>query len=383
MAGECGPSGVWVGTRARAAVLSGFGDPFEIRDVEVDALQEDEVLVRIAGVGICHTDLTAAAGSIPIPVPAVLGHEGAGVVEAVGTEVDTLAPGDRVVLSYSACRGCRNCDEGRPAYCEHFAVLNHSGRRPDGTTTLRLDGTALHGNWFGQSSMATRAVVRAADAVRVDGDLPIELLGPLGCGVQTGAGAVLRVLRPRPGASIVVFGAGAVGLAAVLAAVVAECATIVVVDPVPARRELALALGASTVIDSAEPNLARRIRAVTDGGADHSVDTVSTAEVLGTAVSVLRSPGSCATVGLRGQRNPVTLDQSALLLGRSVTGVIEGDADPQQFIPELISLWRAGRFPFEKLITTFAFDDLAAALDAARSGAAVKAVLTFTQEGAS
>ncbi|MFD4292435.1 NAD(P)-dependent alcohol dehydrogenase [Rhodococcus sp. NPDC058505] len=366
-----------MGTRARAAVLTGIGEPVRVRDVEIDTLREDEVLVRIAGVGICHTDLTAAAGGVPIPLPAVLGHEGAGTVEAVGSGVDTLAPGDRVVLSYSACRDCRSCHNGHPAYCRHFAVRNYSGRRLDGTTTLHMNGAALHGNWFGQSSMASHAVVRAADAVQVSGDLPIELLGPLGCGIQTGAGAVLRVLRPRPGASIVVFGAGAVGLAAVLAAVVAECASIVVVDPLPDRRELALSLGATAAVDSAEADLLRLLRTATGGGADHSVDTVSTQEVLAAATAVLRSPGSCATVGLRGNRNPVTLDQSALLMGRSVTGVIEGDADPQQFVPELIALWRSGRFPFDRILTPFAFDDLDAAWEAARTGAVVKPVLVL------
>lgn len=367
-----------VGTQARAAVLGAFGEPFEIRDVEVDALRAHEVLVRIVGVGICHTDLSAAAGAVPIPVPAVLGHEGAGVVEAVGSAVDTVAPGDHVVLSFSACRACRNCREGHPAYCEHFAVRNHSGRRLDGTTTLHMDGAALHGNWFGQSSMATHAVALDVDVVQVANDLPIALLGPLGCGIQTGAGTVLRVLRPRVGASLVIFGAGAVGLGAVLAAAVAECGTVVVVDPLPARRELARSLGATAVLDSAEPDLARCVRAAVGGGADHTIDTVGSDEVLTTAVAVLRSPGSCATLGLRGRHNPVTLDQSALLMGRSVTGVIEGDADPQQFIPELIALWREGRFPFDKLITTFDFDDLPAALDALRAGSVVKPVLTFT-----
>lgn len=358
-------------------MLTAQGEPFVIRDVEVGDLRDDEVLVRIAGVGICHTDLTAAQGGIPVPTPAVLGHEGAGVVEAVGDDVSTLAPGDHVVLSYSACRDCANCAAGHPAYCAHFAARNYAGVRADGSTTLALDGGALHGNWFGQSSFATHAVVAASDAVRVATDLPIALLGPLGCGIQTGAGAVLRVLRPRPGSSVVVFGGGTVGLAAILAAVVAGCETIVVVDPLQGRRDLAMSLGATDVFDSAEPDLAKRIRSVTGGGADHSVDAVSTPEVLATAVAVLRSPGSCATLGLRGSRNPVTLDQSALLMGRSVIGVIEGDADPQQFVPELIALWQAGRFPFEKLITTFDFDDIDDALAAARSGAAVKPVLTF------
>ncbi|AQA23347.1 zinc-binding dehydrogenase family protein [Rhodococcus sp. MTM3W5.2] len=331
----------------------------------------------MAGVGICHTDLTAAAGKIPFPLPAVLGHEGSGVVESVGPGVETVRPGDHVVLSFASCRSCRNCVAGHPAYCADFAALNYSGRRPDGSTTLHSGAEEVHGGWFGQSSFATHAVVDAAGAVVVPADLPLALLGPLGCGIQTGAGAVLRVLRPQPGSAVVVFGVGAVGLGSVLAAAAAGCGTIVVVDPVPGRRELALRLGATAALDSATAGLGRDLRRLTGGGADHSVDTVSSEEVLDLAVSTLRSPGSCATLGLRGQRNPVLIDQSSLLMGRTVTGVIEGDVDPQTFIPELIDLWRAGRFPFEEMITTFPFEEIGSALAAAASSTVVKPVLTF------
>ncbi|MGW6378553.1 NAD(P)-dependent alcohol dehydrogenase [Rhodococcus sp. NPDC055112] len=361
----------------RAAVLSGYGEPARIRDIQTDTLRDREVLVRMVGVGICHTDLTAAAGRIPFPLPAVLGHEGSGVVESIGPGVDTLRPGDHVVLSFASCRNCRNCTGGHPAYCVNFAALNYSGYRPDGSTTLRSGAEEVHGGWFGQSSFATHAVVGASGAVKVAADLPLALLGPLGCGIQTGAGALMRVLRPQPGASVIVFGAGAVGLGSVLAAAAIGCATVIVVDPLPARRELALKLGATAALDSASPGLGRELRMLTGGGADHSVDTVSSEEVLSLAVAVLRSPGSCATAGLRGRRNPVLLDQSSLLMGRSVTGVIEGDVDPQTFIPELIDLWRAGRFPFEEMITTFPFEEIETALAAAASGAVVKPVLTF------
>lgn len=349
----------------------------QIREVQPCALQGQEILVAMAGVGICHTDLTAASGAVPFPLPAVLGHEGAGVVESVGPGVDTLQPGDHVVLSFASCRSCRNCIAGHPAYCADFAALNYSGRRRDGSTTLRSGSEDVHGGWFGQSSFATHAVAGAAGAVKVPADLPLALLGPLGCGIQTGAGALLRVLRPEQGSSVIVFGAGAVGLGSVLAAIVAGCSTVIVVDPLPGRRELALKLGATAALDSATPGLGRELRRLTGGGADHSVDTVSTEEVLNLAVSTLRSPGSCATVGLRGQSNPVRLDQSSLLMGRSVTGVIEGDVDPQTFIPELIDLWRAGRFPFEEMITTFPFEEIETAVASAASGVVVKPVLTF------
>ena len=354
--------------RARAAVLRAPGAPLRIEEVELDGPRDGEVLVRVAATGICHTDLDAAAGRVPLPLPAVLGHEGAGVVEAVGAGVKDLAPGDHVVLSFDSCGACATCAADRPAYCERFHALNHSGRRRDGSATMSQAGADVHGSFLGQSSFATYAIASTRNAVRVDADLPLELLAPLGCGVQTGAGAVLNVLRPEPGAGIAVFGLGAVGLAAVMAARLAGCATIVAVDPLEQRRALALELGATTAAAPGD-RLPRDL--------DHAVDAVGAADVVTAALRVLRSPGTCATVGFRGVPNPVTIDQGHLLFGRTLTGVIEGDADPRRFLPALVALYRGGELALERLVTTFAFDDLAAALDAARRGAVVKPVLVF------
>ncbi|QNG21329.1 NAD(P)-dependent alcohol dehydrogenase [Rhodococcus triatomae] len=358
-----------------------------------------EVLVRIAGAGICHTDLTAMAGGVPLPLPAVLGHEGAGEVVAVGPVADLAVPdvavpdvvvpdvvvpgpvriGDRVVLSFDSRRACRNCRRGHPAYCSRFAPLNYGGTREDGTTTLRAaGGTRVHGNWFGQSSFATCAVASSRNAVRVPADVPLPLAGPLGCGIQTGAGSVLEVLRPEPGASLAVFGCGPVGLSAVLAGVIAGCTEIYAVDPSPARRDLAVELGATTAFDpDAGRGPVEAIRACSRRGVDYSVDTVSSEPVLQQALRVLASPGHCATLGLRGPRNPVTLDQSLVLTGRTLTGVIEGDVDPHTFIPRMVDYWREGRFPFRKMITTYPFEAIGDALAAVRAGDVVKAVLTF------
>lgn len=368
---------------ATAAVLREYGSPLRLEKVTVPELRDDEVLVRIHGVGICHTDLTAAAGGVPIPTPAVLGHEGAGVVDEVGSAVTDLAVGDRVVLGFDSCRTCRNCARGRNAYCTHFAPLNYGGVRSDGTTVLRdATGAPVHGNWFGQSSFSSLVVATERNAVRIPADVPVTIAGPLGCGIATGAGTVLRVLRPESGSSVVVFGLGAVGMAAIMAARIAECATVVGVDPNPRRHDLARRLGATEVLSPHdEQDIGRRVRRLTGGGANYAVESVGTEAVIRQALSALASPGVCATLGLRAGRNPVSVDQTHLLSGRTLTGVIEGDVDPHRFLPELAALWRDGRFPVDELVQTFDFTKLDDALAAVASGEVVKAVLTFDIQG--
>lgn len=325
--------------------------------------------MRVVGVGVCHTDLVAIDGRAGLPFPAVFGHEGAGVVEEVGSSVSSLAPGDHVVLSFDSCGACPLCRAGRPAYCRSFHQLNSSGARGDGSVTLRsLGGEPVHGSFCGQSSFATHALASSRNAVRVPSELPLELLGPLGCSLQTGAGAVMNVLRPSAGSSLAVFGAGAVGLAAVMAGAAVGCSPIVAVEVDEARRELALSLGATHAVDPPSFSASR-------ARFDFVVEAVGAPDVVALAVRALASPGVCATVGFRGTPNVVEIDQGRLLYGRTLTGVIEGDADPQSFIPQLIELHGAGQFPFERLITKFPFDEIARALAAAERGEVIKAVL--------
>ena len=350
--------------RITAAVLRRPGEDPVLEEVELDEPGEREVVVRLAGTGVCHTDLVAISGAMALPLPCVLGHEGAGVVERTGAGVTALAPGDRVVLSFDSCGACDTCAGGRPAYCRRFHALNSSGRRGDGSTTMG----AVHGSFLGQSSFATHALASERNAVRVRDDLPLEHLGPLGCGVLTGAGTVLNVLAPEPGSSLAVLGLGTVGLSGVMAAAVAGCGRIAAIDPDPRRRALALELGATEAL---APDGAGDLRV------DAALDTVGSQEAVSAALGALRSPGTCATVGFRGSRNPVTIDQGRLVFGRTITGVIEGDADPQALIPSLLDLHAEGRFPFDRLVTEFAFDRLPEALAAARSGDAIKPVLRF------
>jgi aryl-alcohol dehydrogenase len=358
--------------RAQAAVLHERGGALRIEEVDLGAPRPDDVVVRIAGVGICHTDIAAIDGTPDLPLPAVLGHEGAGIVEHTGDAVEGVAVGDHVVLSFDSCGSCSRCAAGRPAYCSDFFALNASG--------LRRDGADVHGGFCGQSSFATHAIATARNAVPVPRDLPLELLGPLGCSLQTGAGAVLRVLAPEPGASLAVFGAGAVGLASVMAARVAGCSTIIAVDPDIGRLEIALELGATHAVDPEDGSTTRAVRSIVRGGVDYAIEAAGVPEVVTAAVGSLASPGVCATLGFRGSPNPVTIDQGHLIYGRALTGVIEGDVVPGEFIPRLIELYRAGEFPFERLVRTYPFAEIESALAEARRGEVVKPVLLMAGE---
>ncbi|MGE4424859.1 MAG: NAD(P)-dependent alcohol dehydrogenase [Solirubrobacteraceae bacterium] len=364
--------------QATAAVLREVDKPMVVETVQIDEPQEDEVLVAIKGVGICHTDMTVMDGTLPIPLPTVLGHEGAGIVEKVGSAVTNVAPGDHVVLSFGHCRECEVCESGRPAYCELFAPLNYFGTRLDGTVTLHNGDEDVHGNWFQQSSFASHAIAKATNTVKVTSDVPIELLGPLGCGIQTGAGTVLKVLQPKAGQSIAIFGLGGVGLAALMAAKAVGCDPIVAIDTNAERLDLAMELGATHRFNPKEHHdLLWDVQQVTASGVDFSFETVGTGEIVRQALEVLRSPGHAASVGFRGLENLITIDQGHLMLGRRLSGVIEGDADPQTFIPEMIDLYREGRFPFDRLIEKFTLDQINEAVEASASGRVIKPVVVF------
>jgi len=365
-------------TTASAALLRDVGAPLEIEDVELSAPGEGEILVRMRGVGICHTDISAAHGVIPIPLPAVLGHEGSGIVEAVGPGVDSLAVGDHVALSFDHCGECPHCSGGHPAYCELFGPLNYFGTRLDGSVTMHQGADEVYGNWFGQSSFATHAIANVHNAVKVPDDLPLEILGPLGCGLQTGAGSVLKVMAPKAGEGIIIFGLGAVGMGAVMAAKAAGCDPIIAVDLNPRRLELASELGATHELNPADTDdLLWTVQEMAAPGLHYSFDAVGIGPVVRQALESLRSPGHCVTVGFQGLENEITIDQGHLLVGRKLSGVIEGDADPQTFIPELITLYRDGRFPFDRLVKTFPFSEINAAIHASETGEVIKPVVVF------
>lgn len=360
--------------RINAAITRGAGSAFEIEEVELDAPRPDEVLVRTLAVGLCHSDLSARG---IFPDGAVLGHEGGGVVEAVGSAVTGLEAGDHVVMSFDNCGHCRPCLQGRPYRCLNFAPMNFSGARPDGSHAIHGGTRPLGGNFFGQSSFATHCLTTERNAVKVDASMPLEVLAPLGCGVITGAGTVLNALRPEAGSSLAVTGVGPVGLSALLAAVVARVGTLIAVDVMPARLELARKLGATHVIDGRDADVAEQIREITGGGADYVVETSGVPAVVRTAVKSVPEGGSVALVGIADTAGELALGHYDLIMGRSVFGVTEGNSVPKLFIPHLIELWQRGLFPVDQLIRTYPFAEINQAVSDSLDGTACKAVLTF------
>ncbi|MBS4730353.1 NAD(P)-dependent alcohol dehydrogenase [Mycobacterium sp. SM1] len=361
-----------------AAVLREKSGQFHIEDVSIDDPRDDEVLVRTVATGICHTDLIVRDQILPPQPPVILGHEGSGIVEAVGSKVQSIAPGDHVVLAPMSCGRCRNCLAGHPMHCESFIPLNFGGRRADGSTAYRdAEGAELNAHFFGQSSFGSYLLAAERSVAKVPREAPLELLGPLGCGLQTGAGAVLNVLNPPVGSSIVIFGAGGVGLAAVMAAAVAACDPIIVVDLNTARLGRATELGASHGIGASASDVIEQIHDITGGGADFSVDAVGLPATLRSAVDALNVGGTACLVGAGAVGQEVSLDLLHLLLGRTVKGIVEGDSIPSIFIPRLVELYLAGRFPFDRIIQTYPIADINSAVEDAAQGRTIKPVLVF------
>ncbi|ARU04654.1 NAD(P)-dependent alcohol dehydrogenase [Comamonas serinivorans] len=366
--------------KIQAALTPEAHAPFQLQEVELDTPRAGEILVRIVGVGLCHTDLAATQGIMPLTFPAVLGHEGAGVVEQIGEDVRKVQVGDRVTISFASCGHCAHCAHGDPAYCHTMGALNYAGVRPDGSKSLRQGDTQVSGNFFGQSSFASHALTRERNVVKVPDDVPLEIAGTLGCGIQTGAGAVMRSFACPAGSSLLVTGGGAVGLSAVMAAVVQGCRTILVVEPNAARREMALSLGATHVIDpAAHTDLAAAVRAIEADGVDFMLDTSGQPAVIAIAPQVLIPKGTFGFVGIPplhavGMSLPGTLIE-AMGKGFTYRGIIEGDSDPDVFIPQLIDLFRQGRFPFDRLITTYPLADINRAVAEQHQGLCIKPVL--------
>ncbi|MDX6233491.1 MAG: aryl-alcohol dehydrogenase [Nocardioidaceae bacterium] len=363
--------------RIRSAVLRERGGPFTIEDVELADPGPGEVLVEIAGTGFCHTDLLPRAKGFMAEPPLILGHEGSGVVRAKGSDVDDLAIGDPVVLSFDHCGSCTACGDGHPAYCRSFWGRNMVGRAKGGDPRVRdMDGAPIGAHWFGQSSFASHVLVAARNAVPIPKDLPLELLGPLGCGVLTGAGSILNVLQVSAGSSTAVYGAGTVGLSAVMAAAAAGAERIIAVDLHRSRLDLALELGATDVVDAAglsTTEVSQRVIELSEGGTLTALDTTGAVPVITAGVAALRTRGTLAMVSV--VHGDIVLPGDALATGKTVTGILEGDAVPRLLIPELIELWLEGRLPFDRLIRTYPISDINQAEADMASGTTIKPVL--------
>jgi len=355
--------------RIHAAVLRKSGRPLKIESLELEGPRDDGVLVRIVASGICRTDIDFCEEWDLADTPVVLGHEGAGVVEQVGKSVKGVKLGDHVVLSYQSCGLCRQCRSGHPAHCERFWEANFGFERLDGSNAMQRSG--VRGHFFGQSSFATHALATKRNLVKVAKDLPLEMLAPLGCGMQTGAGTVMNSLRVSKGESIAIFGTGAVGLAAVMAARIVGANAIIGVDIKPKRLEVALELGATYVIDNRRGNVAARITDITGSGVDYVVETTGNWKMHRLAIDVLNPQGAVAL--LTGETGTDSLPG-----GRKTLGIIQGDAVPQLFIPKLIALYQAGQFPFDRFVKFYDFKDINKAIADAKRGDTIKPVLRIS-----
>ncbi len=365
--------------QATAAVVREAGGDFVLEDVEVDEPRADEVLVKIVAAGICHTDIAVRNQDINLPLPMVLGHEGSGIVEAVGSAVNHVAPGDHVVLSGDSCGHCRNCHEGAPSYCDEFVPRNLLGQRTDGTSPLSQNGESLRGRFCGQSSFATYSLAPQRSVIKVPSDLPLELLGPLGCGLVTGVGTVINALKPPAGSSVAIFGVGTVGLAAVMGAKLSGCEKIIAVDPKGGRLEVAREMGATHCIDPTGGGAAKEIKLITGRGADFSVECSGVPTAVRQAVDCLGRPGMCAQVGATpgGIEIPFAMDDIGM--GRGIRGVVLGDAATQTFVPYLAELYRSGRLPYDKFVRYYDFADINQAVhDSAVTGEVIKPILRMS-----
>lgn len=361
----------------RVAVVREPRTPLVLENGHIEDPRPDEVLVRVVASGVCHTDMVIRDQKFTTPLPMVLGHEGAGVVEAVGEAVTEVAPGDHVVMTYMWCGHCHTCETGHPAHCENMGPLNFGGGRLDGShATTDADGKPLHDHFFGQSSFSTLALANEKNIVKVDKDAPLELLAPLGCGLQTGSGAVLQALGVKPGSSFAAFGAGAVGLAAIMAARIAGATKIIAVDITPSRLALAQELGATHVVNSRETDPVAAIREITGGGADYTLECSGRAAVLRQAIDALGVLGQCGIVGATPEGTEVAIDINGVMIpGRRIVGIVQGDVVSKVFIPKLIEFHRQGLFPFDKLVKFYDFEQINEAIADSESGVTIKPIV--------
>lgn len=355
-----------------AAVMENQEGRFSFKKLELEGPKASEIQVKIVASGVCHTDAVARdLGLTPFPV--VLGHEGAGIVEKVGEAVTDIEVGDHVVLSFAHCGHCENCLTGHPTVCKTFNELNFGGKMEDGTSRLHDHGKDVS-NFFGQSSFGNHAIVHARNAVKVDKDVDLALLGPLGCGIQTGAGTVLNRLKPEFATSIAVFGCGAVGLSAIMAAKITGCSHIIAVDIHDSRLNLAKELGATHTINGKEKDTVKEIKAITGSGTHYAVETTGAPPVVKQCLNSLRPLGVAAIVGVTPEMK-LDVHNDLMAEGKSMIGVIEGDSVPRVFIPQLISYYKAGKFPFDKLIRFYDFKDIEKAFEDSKQGGTIKPIL--------
>lgn len=358
-----------------AAVLRAPGDRFVVDEVRLRALGPDDVRVRLAASGVCHSDLSIQDGTIPHPLPAVLGHEGAGVVEETGPNVTALKAGDHVVLSWVApCRTCFFCLHGHPELCEHG--LDHAFAMP---YAYASDGTALLAA-FGTATFGEVTIVPERACVPIDPAFPLPLAALVGCGVVTGVGAVINSARVEPGASVAVIGCGGVGLSAIQGARLAGAAPIIAVDRIASKLDLARHAGASEAVDASSTDAVAAVRELTGGrGVDYAFEVVGRSDTIRSAFDMTRRAGTCTIVGAGSFTDIVEFGAMQLMVdAKTVRGCVYGSTDPARDFPEIVRLQQAGRLDLESLVTrTIGLEDLNEAFRAMVEGEVARSVIVY------
>lgn len=360
-----------------AAVVKEQGGAFCIENCELDSPKANEVLIEVEAAGICHTDIAARDQYMPVPLPAVLGHEGVGRILQLGEGVSEFAIGDRVLMSFGSCGQCKNCRNAAPGYCDQGLVYQVLGSRSDGSSPISQQGKAITGHFFAQSSFASHAVAATQNMVPLADDLDPTLMAPLACGVQTGMGSVLLSMAAESGSSICILGCGTVGLSAIAAAKIAGCNPIIAVDIMDSRLEMARELGASHCIRGDQESLQKALQKL--GGIDYALDTTGAPAVADAAFQTLKPRGCLVCVGVGKPGAKLNIDMGMLMAtGKQIRGAIEGDAVPRDFIPRMIEYYRAGQLPLDKLVTRYAFEDINQAVADTLSGKVIKPVLSMS-----
>lgn len=365
--------------RAKAAVFREINQPVVVEEIEVESPRRGEVMIRLAACGVCHSDYSVTTGTIPFPPPVVLGHEGAGLVVAVGEGVTDLAVGDAVVSSFvSMCGKCRYCQTGRPQLCDQAAKAAYT--LPDGTVrTKDLRGNPLN-IFSGCGVMAEYATLHTDNVVKIDKDIPLDRAALVSCGVMTGVGAVVNTARVAPGSIAVVFGCGGVGLNAIQGCALAGAAMIVAVDTAEAKLEMARQFGATHVLNAKnEENVVKALRKLTGGGADYAFECVGYGEVAAQAYGCLRKGGTAVVVGVASQKDNTTVRTASLTFEeKTLTGSYFGSARPREDFPRLLALYRAKRLKLDELITrTYCIDEAPQAFADLASGKNARGVIVF------
>lgn len=361
----------------RAALVTNYGDPVQITEVDLAPPQDGEVLVRIEAAGVCHSDLSVVQGKLPYPLPCVIGHEGAGVVEEVGPGVRTVKPGDRVIVNWTPrCGQCYWCNRGQAHLCQ----TGHStlGLMDDGTSRLSREGQMLfHG--INAATLAERAVLREGNVIPIDDDVPFDIAAVVGCGVMTGVGAAINTARLEPGETAAVIGLGGVGMSVIQGARAAGAGRIIAIDPVNSKLEAAKRFGATDTINPTSTDVASAVLEATSGrGADVAFEAVGVPALQRQAFDITRRGGRTVMVGVTGLTDELTIPSMFMTLyEKSILGTFYGGGDPRSEIPRVLDMWRAGRLDLESMVTGRGkLDDVNAAFETMRSGESIRTVLT-------